>query len=37
MDIQIKKAYFDIIKKDLEENPPKTDQIKIIINELIEA
>ena len=30
-------AFFDIIKKDLEQNPPKTDQIRILINELIEA
>ena len=34
---QAKKAFFEGLKKDLEEKPPKTDQITLIIDELIEA
>lgn len=34
---QAKKAFFEGLKKDLQETPPKTDHIREIINELIEA
>ena len=34
---ETRKALFDIIKRDLVQDPPQTDYIKTIINELIEA
>jgi len=34
---ETRRAVFDIIKQDLTQDPPKTDCIKTIINELIEA
>ena len=34
---QSRKAFFSLIKEDLQQDPPKTDQIRKIINELIEA
>ena len=37
LEIQAKNAFFDRLKQDLRETPPKTDQIKKIIDELIEA
>ena len=34
---RLRKDFFDIIKNDLNQNPPKTDHIKIVIDELIDA
>tara|TARA_B100001769_G_C22025053_1_gene550821 strand:- start:125 stop:304 length:180 start_codon:yes stop_codon:yes gene_type:complete len=34
---ETKKELFDIIKHDLTQDPPQTDCVKTVINELIEA
>ena len=35
--VQMKKAFFDKLREDFNNNPPKTEHIKILINELYEA